>query len=196
MAKKYPLFVSLLIAGLGVVLAFSLNPGVRHASAQAQDNKAILYFFWGNGCPHCAEAEPFLKDLVKKYPQMEVRAYEVWYNDENQALFQKMGTAFGYTPKAVPGIFLGEKRWEGYTGVIGSEIETTVTACIQNGCKDAGAGVLSGGAVDVWTATSLSQNNLAVIVGVGVGVVLLGGLAYFVFFARKRKPAKIVRRHG
>ncbi len=42
------------------------------------------------GCPHCAEAEPFLKDLAKRYPQMEVHAYEIWYNQDNQALFQKM----------------------------------------------------------------------------------------------------------
>ncbi len=196
MPKKLPFFAYFFIAGVVLVLAFSLNSGVQRASAQTESNKAILYFFWGDGCPHCAEAEPFLKDLVKKYPQMEVRAYEVWYNDDNQALFQKMGTAFGYTPNAVPGIFLGEQHWEGYTGGIGSEIESAVTACLQNGCKDAGAGVVSGGAVDVWTSTSLNQNNLPLIAGAAVGVIFLGGLAYFFFRPKQRKPAKIVRRHG
>ncbi len=195
MAKKLPLSVYFLMAGMVVGLAFSLISGIHRASAQSENNQAILYFFWGNGCPHCAEAEPFLKDLVKKYPQMEVRAYEVWYNDENQSLFQKMGAAFGYTPKAVPGIFLGELHWEGYTGSIGGEIEAAVTGCLQNGCKDAGAGVVSGGAVDVWTAASLSQSNLPVIIGGAVGVILLGGLAYFIFRPQKRR-VKTVRRHG
>ncbi len=196
MSKKIPLSVYFLMAGVVVGLAFSLIPGVQRASAQAENNQAILYFFWGNGCPHCAEAEPFLKELVKKYPQMEVRAYEVWYNDENQALFQKMGVAYGYTPKAVPGIFLGESHWEGYTSAIGSEIESAVAACIQNGCKDAGTGVVSGGAVDVWTSTSLSQSNLPAIIGGSAGVILLGGLAYFLFRPQRRKPTKSVRRHG
>ncbi len=194
MLKKFPLSVYFLIAGVLLGLAFSLNPGAHRASAQAEKNPAILYFFWGNGCPHCAEAEPFLKELVKKYPQMEVRAYEVWYNDENQALFQKMGAAFGYTPQAVPGIFLGEQHWEGYNGSVGSEIETAVTACIQTGCKDAGAGVVSGGVVDVWTFTSLSQSNLPIIAGGVLVVIFLGGLAYFIFRPQKRRT-KSVRRH-
>ncbi len=195
MAKKLPLSVYVLMAGVALGLVFSVNPGASRASAQAENNQAILYFFWGDGCPHCAEAEPFLKDLAKKYPQMEVRAYEVWYNDENQDLFQKMGAAFGYTPSAVPGIFLGEKRWEGYTRDMGNDIEAAVTTCIQNGCKDAGAGVVSGGKFDVWTAASLSQNIVPVIAGVVIVVILLGGLAYFIFRPQKRRT-KIVRRHG
>ncbi len=194
MLKRFPLFVYLFIAGVAVGLVFILNLGAKPASAQAEENQAILYFFWGNGCPHCAEAEPFLKDLVKKYPQMEVHAYEVWYNDENQALFQKMGAAYGFTPQAVPGIFLGEQHWEGYTSDIGNEIESAVAACLKNGCKDGGAGVVSGGAVDVWTSTSLSQNNLPTIIGAAVVVVFLGGLAYFILRPQKRRT-KSVRRH-
>ncbi len=195
MAKRFPLIVSLLMAGFLVGLALSLSPGVQRAIAQAEGNRAILYFFWGNGCPHCAEAEPVLKDMVKRYPQMEVRTYEVWYNDENQALFQKMGTSFGYTPQAVPGIFIGEKRWEGYSSAIGQEIEAAVTACIQNGCKDAGSGVVSGGVSEIWTAATVNQNNVPLIAGLAAGVIILGGLAYFVFRPRK-KPAKIVHRHS
>jgi thiol-disulfide isomerase/thioredoxin len=196
MTKRYPLIGNLLLVAILAVLALSLNPGVRRASAQAEGNRAILYFFWGNGCPHCAEAEPFLKDLVSRYPQMEVRAYEVWYNEQNQALFKTLGTAYGITASGVPGIFLGEKYWIGYSSDIGSEIETSVAACLQNGCKDAGAGVVTGGVVDVWTSASLSQNNLPLIVGLAAGAILLGALAFFVFRPRTRKPVKSVRRHG
>jgi thiol-disulfide isomerase/thioredoxin len=49
--------------------------------AQAEEPGSLnVYFFWGDGCPHCAEEEPFLESLEKKYPQVNVVDYEVWYN--------------------------------------------------------------------------------------------------------------------
>ena len=204
MPKKFSLLFNFLFAGILIGLAFSLNPGVERASAQAAVEKTILYFFWGNGCPHCAEAEPFLKDLAKRYPQLEVHAYEIWYNQDNQALFQKMGSAFGFEPSGVPGIFLGDKHWVGYSSDLGKEIESAVSACALNACKDAGAGVVSGGAFDVWNAAgiaSASQDNLPLIIGVVLGVIILGLLIYFVVLPRlgistaRKTPAKMVRRH-
>ncbi len=203
MVKRTPFLLNLFVLIVLVGLAFGLNPVSERASAQSTDNKAILYFFWGNGCPHCAEADPVLKDMVKRYPQMEVRAYEVWYNQDNQALFQKMGTAFGFKPDSVPGIFLGDKYWVGYASDIGTEIESAVSACVQNGCKDAGAGVVSGGVFDTWTAAGIisgKSTDWASIVGLAVGVVLLGLLIFFVILPLlginigKKKLTKSARR--
>lgn len=42
-----------------------------------------IYFFWGDGCPHCAAAKPFLAQLKEKYPNVIVRDYEVWKHPEN-----------------------------------------------------------------------------------------------------------------
>ncbi len=204
MPKKFYMVFNFLLAIVLVGLALGLNPRVAPASAQAAGDKAILYFFWGDGCPHCAEAEPFLKDLVKRFPQLEVRAYEVWYNQDNQTLFQNMGSAFGIEPSGVPGIFLGERHWVGYSSDTGKEIESAVAACAQSPCKDAGAGVVSGGAVDVWNAASVAsagQGNVPLIIGAVLGVILLGLLVYFAILPRlgistaRKTPAKIVRRH-
>ena len=204
MPKKISLIINFLLAAVLIGLAFSLNPGVERASAQAAGEKTILYFFWGNGCPHCAEAEPFLKDLANRYPQLEVHAYEIWYNPDNQALFQKMGSAFGFEPSGVPGIFLGDQHWVGYSSDIGNEIESAVKGCAQSACRDAGAGVVSRGAFDVWSAAgivSASQDNLPVIISVVLGVIILGLLVYFVVLPRlgiataRKTPAKMVRRH-
>ena len=41
-------------------------------------NKVIIYLFWGDGCPHCAEEKPFLEELIAQNPNVEVRAYEIW----------------------------------------------------------------------------------------------------------------------
>lgn len=45
--------------------------------------KVKLWFFWGQGCPHCAAEKPFLEELAKKYPQLEIKEFEVYYSKEN-----------------------------------------------------------------------------------------------------------------
>ena len=111
--------------------------------ASNAENKVIIYFFWGDGCPHCAEAEPFLQGLEQKYPQVELRPYEVWYNDSNRQLMFDMASQFGFEAKAVPTIFVGSQHWIGYNQQVGQEIEQAVQQCVENGCKDAGEGVIS-----------------------------------------------------
>ncbi|HEX2980553.1 MAG TPA: hypothetical protein VHO48_09850 [Anaerolineaceae bacterium] len=132
---------------LFLVLILMLGLGVFSVRAQAPvpGEPFVVYFFWGNGCPHCAQADPFLDELVKKYPQIELRKYEVWYDEANQALFKKMGDAYGFEPKYVPTIFVGDRNWQGYSDRISKEITETVEGCLQGGCGDPGQGIISEG---------------------------------------------------
>ncbi len=119
--------------------------GLTPARADAQvitTNRAVIYFFWGDGCPHCAAAKPFLQTLTEKYPGVEVRAYEVWNSAENRVLFSKMAAAYGFEPQAVPTIFLGDQHWVGYAERIAQDIEAAVQDCLATGCRNAGAGVI------------------------------------------------------
>lgn len=131
---------------LAIVILSSLIGAVKvNAQAPAPGDPFVVYFFWGDGCPHCAEAEPFLAELVEKYPQIELRKYEVWYDEANQELFKKMGDAYGFEPKYVPTIFVGERNWQGYSASISREIRETVEGCLQGGCGDPGQGIISEG---------------------------------------------------
>ena len=102
----------------------------------------IIYFFWGDGCPHCAAAKPVLEQLRQRYPGTEVRAYEVWNNTANQQLFGKIAWFYGFEPKAVPTIFIGAQHWVGYSDQTAPLLERAVAACAKNGCPDAGAGIV------------------------------------------------------
>jgi glutaredoxin len=143
-----------LFAGLLILVAviLGLRPGAgdqSHTPAQADSasgsNQAVaIYFFWGDGCPHCAAAKPFLEELTRQSPNVEVRAYEVWYNETNQELFLQMANVFGFEPSAVPTIFIGDHYWVGYSDGIRDEIVAAVAACSSSGCRDAGAGILPG----------------------------------------------------
>jgi len=104
----------------------------------------ILYFFWGDGCPHCAAEKPFLENLTRQYPTVEVRAFEVWNSPENRELFYKVAASLGFEPRAVPTTILGERYWVGYNDQIGREIEAAVKACLASACRDAGQGIVPG----------------------------------------------------
>jgi len=119
------------------------QPVLAQASA-AEQHKVVIYLFWGDGCPHCAAAKPFLNELTQHYANTELRAYEVWYVSENQDLFQKMAAAYGFEPHGVPTIFIGNQYWEGYSDQIGKEIEAAVKNCQEEGCPDRGIGVIPG----------------------------------------------------
>ncbi len=142
---RLPLHISHLLLGILIsLLAALLSAGL---SAQAQDqppeeNKAVIYMFWGDGCPHCAEAKPYLEGLAQRYPWVELRFYEVWYDEDNRALFEKMAAAYGFEARYVPTIFIGSQHWVGYNPSIHPEIEKVVEECHRFGCPDAGAGVI------------------------------------------------------
>jgi thiol-disulfide isomerase/thioredoxin len=98
-------------------------------------NKVTLYFFWGKGCPHCAKEEKYLKKLEAKYPNLEVKSYEVWYDQENAKLFSDMAEAYSAMPEGVPTTFIGDYRpLVGYHTDTSKIIEDRVIFCIRTGC--------------------------------------------------------------
>ena len=132
--------LALLVVLTGLVGA---SPAVATPVAQRVAQPVVVYFFWGDGCPHCAAAKPFLAELGERYPSMVVRDYEVWYHEENQAPFIQMAAKFGFEPSGVPTIFIGDQHWEGFAeGYTDLALEAAVATCVATGCADAGAGVI------------------------------------------------------
>ncbi len=105
--------------------------------------ETTIYFFWGDGCPHCAKAEPFLEQLTKDNPSLKLEAFEVYYVEENQQLFRQFTAAYGFEPYSVPTIFMGDQYWVGFSDSIQSQIESAVQNCLQLGCPDRGGGLLT-----------------------------------------------------
>mgnify|MGYP000859084510 CR=1 FL=1 len=135
--RAIPIILSLLL----LCGSFLVAP-ISQAAGPAQP--VVIYFFWGDGCPHCEEAWPFLRDLAKRYPQIQLESYEIYTSTENQQLFEAMAAAHGFEPRVVPTIFIGEEHWEGFAGAMGTSIERGVNDCLAKGCPDAGASVVPG----------------------------------------------------
>ena len=129
---------------LSLCLVITHHISVSAAPMTQEEDSIYIYFFWGDGCPRCTEAKPFFEDLSQRYPNIEIESFEVWYDDDHQALFQQVAKAHGFEPRYVPTIFIGERYWEGFNEGLQLEIETVVQTCAKTGCIDAGAGIVPG----------------------------------------------------
>jgi len=128
---------------LGVWLLFFSTAQAARPTQQASQ-PVVIYFFWGDGCPHCAAAKPFLAELRQRYPNVTIRDFEVWNHPENRDPFLRMTKKYHFEPTAVPTIFIGNHYWVGYAEEpYAQEIERVVAACVTDGCVDAGAGILA-----------------------------------------------------
>lgn len=103
------------------------------------EQRAIFYFFWGDGCPHCAKAKPYLESLAEKYPELELRQFEVYYNEQNANMLVAMAQHYQIRSIAVPAMFLGTRSWIGYGEDMQPELEAAVQECLRSGCPDAAA---------------------------------------------------------
>lgn len=99
----------------------------RAASAEELDPD-VLYLFWGDGCPHCAAEKEFLEDLTDEHPELDVEQLEVWYDEENRALFVSVMEARGQEPRAVPTTIYGDRIWVGFTDAIAAQISDAVAS--------------------------------------------------------------------
>ncbi len=127
------------------------GPGFKLAAQPAPVStarKTSLYIFWGEGCPHCAQAIPVLEKWAQEKNGLEVIKYEVYYDETNLEYFYKFADAVGIKPTAVPTIFMGDQYWIGWSEAIESQINSAVEACLLTGCRDAGAGIIPGRADD------------------------------------------------
>jgi len=139
--------VMLVVVGLSLLLGGMGRAEVApvHAAPRVQaDQPVVIYFFWGDGCPHCSAEKPFLAELQQRYPSVKVHSYEVWNDRVNQLFFRLMGEAYGFEPSAVPTTLIGRNHWVGFADTLAAEMEAAVQFCVANGCPDAGAGVLPG----------------------------------------------------
>ncbi len=144
MNKKWFVKTTVIIALLVISGEFwMISPG--RAAGPAQEILDVpIYFFWGDGCPHCAEEEPFLKSLVSGNPYIKLYDFEVWYVAKNQALMKQMATAMDFEPAGVPVTIIGDRHWVGFTPQIKTEIEAQVNLCLTEYCADMGVGIIPG----------------------------------------------------
>lgn len=104
--------------------------------AQIASAEMTMYFFWGQGCSHCEQMKPSLAKLGEKYPQLGIIRMEVFRNQENYNLYEKIAEAYNTTARSVPMVFLGETYVRGYRSIETDKIlEEIIINCSKTACK-------------------------------------------------------------
>jgi len=124
--KKGVIFAIVLFAILltGFVYAQSIESACPTGKCLENDGYCV-YFFYGNGCPHCAKIEPLINQLSEEYTNFTFYKLEVYYNLSNQELFQNFVTRYGIQNPGVPAVFVSDKALIG-ENVIQDNLENTL----------------------------------------------------------------------
>ena len=135
--KQNLIFTLLQMVVLGLV--FWTTP--VQAQTPAPENPVYVYLFWGDGCPHCAAAKPFLESLPTNYPNVIYQSFEIYNDQDNLHFFANMAEKYEIEQLGVPTIFVGPYFVQGYSGELDQQLIDVIIYCSQNGCIDAAEGV-------------------------------------------------------
>lgn len=113
-----------------VLLSFFLA-----GQAKAEVN---AYFFYGDGCPHCATEEVYFEEVLKdKYPDLKIHEFEIYNNRNNALLLQEAASRLKVGVDGVPFLIIGDKHFVGFSDNLSPKmIERRVEECLQNSCPD------------------------------------------------------------
>lgn len=104
-----------------IMAVAALSPFTKARAAEPIN----VYIFHGDGCPHCQEALEFF-DSIKDESMFKLVKYEVWYNEDNSALLQKVADKLDKEVSGVPFIVIGDKVIAGYSEELNDEITESI----------------------------------------------------------------------
>lgn len=130
-----------IIVILGLFLGL-LTSGDSTAQAANGGSGVNIYFFEGEGCPHCARTLTFLNSLSAGDDRIIIHEFEVYHNLEDRDYFFTFASAYGIEPAYVPTTFIGDQYWIGFSDEIQAEMEQKIQFCLENECIDHGADIL------------------------------------------------------
>ena len=109
-----------------------------------EDDEVTLYFFHGDGCPHCALEREYLNKLQEKYPNLKIERYEVWYDDDNSELLGKVEKAFESTRTGVPTNVIGNTIMVGFSDASASKLDRAIDYYYSHEYEDVVAKIKDG----------------------------------------------------
>ncbi|MEI8093084.1 MAG: hypothetical protein WCG80_02635 [Spirochaetales bacterium] len=97
-------------------------------AAQATKAPVTVEIYYSDDCNHCNEARRVLEQLARQDSTIHVLEFEVWNDEKNLARLVAKAAVFGYTPDALPNIFVGSKYWVGYSATVDREVRAALGA--------------------------------------------------------------------
>lgn len=121
--KKFKFIFLILLACLLIIPFGVFADGEEEETATESNDEVTIYLFRGEGCPHCEEFETWLEEIKPEYGDLfKVVDYEVWNDEKNAELMERVADARDEEASGVPYIIIGNKSWNGFADEYKEEI--------------------------------------------------------------------------
>ena len=125
------LLVIIPINGLAISSSY-IDKVSKYTDTPIDENKVNLYLFHGQECPHCEEERTWLKEIQKKYEEnLNIYYFEVWHDDDNAKIMEKLMKDFNIKKAGVPFTIIGDESFVGFSSVMSSSIENNIKKYID-----------------------------------------------------------------
>ncbi len=127
-----------------IVTLFAFGCILLSQAAHAETLPVNAYVFYGDGCPHCGAERYYLShELTEKYPNVNIREYEIYNNQDNILLLQEVAKKLDVIVDGVPFLIIGDQTFVGFAdGISSSQIENRVRTCSVDACPDSVASIV------------------------------------------------------
>lgn len=118
----------------GLAISSSYNDLIYNVVGEdIEEEKVNIYFFYGDGCPHCAREEKFLDSLMNKYnDKINIYFYETWNNADNKNLMLSIKKLMEKNPDyGVPFTVIGDNAYSGYSDATGRKMEANLKEYLE-----------------------------------------------------------------
>ena len=152
--------------------------------------KTTAYFFHGVGCPHCADMEEFLLEMEDKYPDLDIKAFEIYYDSDNQLLLDDMRARLNVTMMGVPTFFISNTAVVGFDQSMGAQLEDQIAYCVENGCpvpdSDPALGyvIATGTSLD---STHTGSSGLAIFIFALFVILVIAATIMIIYISKQQK---------
>ena len=156
----------------------------EEVTTEEDDKEVIVYFFRGEGCSHCAEAEAWFESIEEELgSKFKIVDYETWYED-NANLMTKVAKARGEedTATGVPYIIIGDASWVGFDASYESEMTDKINEMYEQEVSKRYniMDFLDSDTTDTKNNTGNDILSLVII------LLVCGGIGTGIYFARKQ----------
>lgn len=86
----------------------------------------VIYFFYGEGCPHCSLEDDFLRKVSKSDTGIKIVKYEVFKSKENSDLLSKVKDYYNIEKSGVPLTIIGNTYFLGYSDTMDNTVKRAI----------------------------------------------------------------------
>ncbi|MDD4188102.1 MAG: thioredoxin family protein [Bacilli bacterium] len=110
-----------------------INKNAQLSDIEFIEGKVNIYFFWGNGCPHCEDEFSFLEKLSEEYSKdINIYSFEVWNNQDNTQILTDFARIMQKQVTGVPFTIIGEESFSGFSTSIEDNFKNAIKKQINN----------------------------------------------------------------